>query len=161
MLYKWKTDKIWLMNWFDSDEKVSKNSNKWWKKIIMRKNMIKVKLIWHEFNVLITLKFLNIERKSCLMFKWIEKLITDNLWLKEKKLFLWMLYNWETVLTFDYSEMNCLKEKVQSLMKIKMIEHILWQTSSFFILKALILKVTVMLKKQKVNDLLKKCDELY
>ena len=65
------------------------------------------------------------------------------------------------MLTFDYSEMNCLKEKVQSLIKIKMIEYTLWQTSSFFILKVLILKVTVMLKKQKVNDLLKKYDELY
>ena len=29
------------------------------------------------------------------------------------------------MLTFDYSEMNCLKEKMQLLIKIKIIEHIL------------------------------------
>ena len=54
----------------------------------MRKNVTEMKLIQHEFNALITLKFLNIEKKSCLTFKQIEKLITDNLQLKEKKLFL-------------------------------------------------------------------------
>ena len=72
-----------------------------------------------------------------------------------------MLYNQEAALTFNYSKMNCLKEKVQSLMKIKMIKHISWQASSFFILKALILKMTAMLKKQKANSLLKKCNEPY
>ena len=72
-----------------------------------------------------------------------------------------MLYNQEAALTFNYSEMSCLKKKVQSLMKIKTIKHILWQISLFFILKVLILKVTAMLKKQKVNDLLKKCDKFY
>ena len=72
-----------------------------------------------------------------------------------------MLYNWEAALAFDYFEMNYLKEKVQSLMKIKMIKYILWQISSFFILKVLILKMTTMLKKQKMNSLLKKCDKFY
>ena len=65
------------------------------------------------------------------------------------------------MLTFNYFEMNCLKEKMQLLMKIKIIEHILWQISSFFILKTLILKMTAMLKKQKMNNLLKKCNESY
>ena len=75
------------MNQFDSDERVLKNSNKWWKEAITRENVIKMKLIQHEFNVLIILKFLNIEKRSCLMSEWIEKLITDNLQLKKKKLF--------------------------------------------------------------------------
>ena len=79
MLYKWKADKMWSMNWFDSDRKALKNSNKWWKKAITKENVIRIKLIQHEFNMLIILKFLNIEKKSCLMFKQIEKLITDNL----------------------------------------------------------------------------------
>ena len=38
-----------------------------------------MKLIQHEFNVLILLKFLNIKKKSCLIFKQIKKLITNNL----------------------------------------------------------------------------------
>ena len=36
-----------------------------------------------------------------------------------------MLYNWKAALMFDYSEMKCLKKKVQPSMKIKMIEHTL------------------------------------
>ena len=75
------------MNWFNNNEKMLKNSNKWQKKAIIKENAVKVKLIWHEFNALITLKFSNIEKKSCLMSEWIEKLITNNLQLKEKKLF--------------------------------------------------------------------------
>ena len=46
-------------------------------------------------------------------------------------------------------------------MKIKIIKYILWQISSFLILKMLILKMTIMLKKQKMNDLFKKCDKFY
>ena len=138
-----------------------KDSNKWWKEVIMKENTIEVKSIQHEFNVLIISKFSNIERESHLTSKQIKKLITDNLQLKEKKLFLWMLYNQEAALTFNYSEMSCLKEKVQSSVKIKTIEHTSWQILSFFILKILILKMTAMLKKQKANDLLKKCNRSY
>ena len=65
-----------------------KNNNKWWKEIIVKENTIKMKLIQHEFNALIILKFLNIKKKSCLTFKQIKKLIINDLWLKEKKLFL-------------------------------------------------------------------------
>ena len=72
-----------------------------------------------------------------------------------------MLYNQETALAFDYSEMRCLKKKVQSSVKIKMIKHTLWQISLFLILKMLISKMTMMLKKQKANDLLKKCNRFY
>ena len=82
-----------------------------------------MKLIQHEFDVLIILKFLNIERGSHLTSEQIEKLVTGNLQLKEKKLFLWMLYNQEAALTFNYSEMSCLKEEVQPPVEIKMIEH--------------------------------------
>ena len=57
-----------LMNQFNSDEKMLKNNIKWWKETITKKNMIKTKLIQHEFNALIILKFLNIEKKSHLMF---------------------------------------------------------------------------------------------
>ena len=35
----------------------------------MKENTTEMKLIWHEFNTLIILKFLNIERKNHLMFK--------------------------------------------------------------------------------------------
>ena len=45
----------------------------------MKKKIIKTKLIQHEFNTLIILKFLNIKKESCLTFKQIEKLITDDL----------------------------------------------------------------------------------
>ena len=41
--------------------------------------MIKIKSIQHEFNALITLKFLKIKKKSHLTFKQIKKLIIDNL----------------------------------------------------------------------------------
>ena len=41
--------------------------------------MIEMKLIQHEFNVLIISKFSNIKRESCLTSEQIEKLITDNL----------------------------------------------------------------------------------
>ena len=47
-----------------------------------------MKLIQHEFNALIILKFSNIKRKNHLTFKQIKKLIIDNLQLKKKKLFL-------------------------------------------------------------------------
>ena len=67
------------MNQFNNDEKTLKSNNKWWKKVIMKENTIKMKSIQHEFNALITLKFSNIERKNCLTFKWIKKLITNNL----------------------------------------------------------------------------------
>ena len=36
-----------------------------------------------------------------------------------------MLYNQEIMLTFNYSEISCLKKKVQSSVKIKIIKHIL------------------------------------
>ena len=160
-LYKQKADKMQLVNWFDSDGRVLEDSNKWQKEAITRENAAEMKSIQHEFNALIISKFLNIERGSCLTFEQIEKLVTGNLQLKEKELFLWMLYNQEAALAFDYSEMDCLKEEVQPLMKIKTIEHTPWQASSFLISKALILKVTVMLKEQKANSLLKKCDEPY
>ena len=35
----------------------------------MKKNVIEIKLIQHEFNVLIILKFSNIEKESYLIFK--------------------------------------------------------------------------------------------
>ena len=72
-----------------------------------------------------------------------------------------MLYNQEAALAFNYSEMRCLKEEVQSSVKINTVKHILWQASLFSISKALIMKVVVMLKKQKENELLKECNELY
>ena len=78
---------MWLVNQFNNDEKTLKNNNKWQKKAIMRENTVKAKSIQHEFNVLIISKFSNIEKESHLMFKQIKKLITDNLQLKEKKLF--------------------------------------------------------------------------
>ena len=87
-LYKQKADKMQSVNQFNNDEKMLKSSNKWWKKIIIKKNMIKIKSIQHEFNMLIILKFLNIEKKSHLTLEQIKKLITDNLQLKKKKLFL-------------------------------------------------------------------------
>ena len=78
---------------FDSDGRALEGSNKWWKEAIARENAAGVKLIQHEFDALITPKFSNIERGSCLTPEWIEKLVTGNLQLKEKELFLWMLYN--------------------------------------------------------------------
>ena len=76
------------MNQSDSNDRSLKGSNKWWKDIIAKKKTAEMKLIQHEFDTLITLKFSNIKRGSCLMPEQIEKLVTDDLQLQKKKLFL-------------------------------------------------------------------------
>ena len=45
MLYKWKTNKMWSVNQFNSDKRMLKDNNKWQKETIVKKNVIKTKLI--------------------------------------------------------------------------------------------------------------------
>ena len=68
-LYKQKADKVQSVNQFDNDDKSPEGSNKWQKDAIAKKKTVKTKLIQHEFDTLITLKFSNITRESYLTSK--------------------------------------------------------------------------------------------
>ena len=52
-----------------------------------------------------------------------ELIIGDSLWLKEKELFIEMLYNWDKALAFDFSEIGKVKPNVAPPQVIKTVKH--------------------------------------
>jgi len=58
----------------------------------------------------ITLKFLDICKGTCFIDKQVKDLVVrDSLWLKEKEVFLEMLYNQEKAIIFDFSHIRKVK----------------------------------------------------
>jgi hypothetical protein len=110
----------------------------------------------------ITLKFLDIRKGTRLMDKRIKDLIVrDNLWPKEKEVFLEMLYNREKAIAFDFSHIGKVRLNVALPQIIKTMKHKAWQVLGFPIPKALHLVVVQMLQERLKNRVLKYCNGLY
>ena len=94
----------------------------------------------------ITPKFSDIRKGTRLTDERIKDLIVgDSLWLKEKEVFLEMLYNREKAIAFDFSHIGKVRSDVALPQIIKTVEHKAWQVPGFLIPKALHLVVVQML----------------
>jgi hypothetical protein len=85
----------------------------------------------------ITPKFSDIPKRSRLTKERIENLIVGDLWTKEQKLFIEVLYNREKALVFDFTHIGKVKPDVAPPQVIKTVKHKAWQVPGFLIPKAL------------------------
>ena len=117
---------------------------------------------FHQYNAYIISCFLQLAWDSRLRSKHIEKLqINDELWSKEWKFLIKILYWWKECLTWNFSKMWQIDSKIISAQKINMILHEAWQVLSFSISKNLTDTVIKMLNEHIKNKILKSCQKSY
>ena len=85
----------------------------------------------------------------------------DSMTFQEKKVFTEVLYNQETVLAWDFSEMGKIKKKVVPPQKIKTIDHQAWQVPGFQISRALTSTVIDMLQERLKMGVIEPCHGPY
>jgi len=115
-----------------------------------------------QFSDWITPKFSSVQKGSRLTEKRIKDLVVgDNLWLRERELFLEMLYNREKAIAFDFSHIRKVRPEVAPPQVIKTVEHKAWQVPGFPIPRALQPIAIEMLRERLKNGVLEYCDGPY
>ena len=160
-MYKQKTNKIWSVSSFKSNERAPESDFNWWQWIMNAEKTVDLCQKQGEFDAYLISKFLNIEEFSWLTQEWVDRLIVGDLRSREHELLLWILRNQEKTLAWDYSEISCFHDDVVTSVMIRTVKYEAWQASNFPVLWALLPKIIEMLHEQKRFELLKNCDNPY
>ena len=87
-MYKQKTNKIWSMSLFKSNERASESDSNWQQQVMNAEKTADFCQKQSEFNVYLTSKFLDIEEFSWLTQEQVDRLIVGDLKFKEHELLL-------------------------------------------------------------------------
>ena len=121
-------------------------------------------LLWppRKFDHWLTPKFSDMPRGERLTNERAAKLVVgEELWPKERELFLEMLYNREKALAFDFSHCGRIHEDVAPPQEIRTIEHQAWQSPGFPVPKKLLPTVIRMLQDRVDAGTLEECHGPY
>ena len=80
---------------------------------------------------------------------------------QEKDVLTEMLYNWEAVLAWDFTEMGKVKKEMVPVQKIRTVEHKAWQVSGFQIAKALTSTIIDLLQERLKIGVIEACNGPY
>ena len=160
--YKRKNQKIRSVNFDESNDFMSDESDNWKKKILKNEKKRYSFDFVDKYREYLISRFSEMKRSERL---WNDRLsrirIDEKLSVQKKKLLTEMLYRRKICLIWKFSKIEKIKSKINSSVKIRTIFHQIWQISNFQISRALNDVISMMIKKRLRNKILKSCYNSY
>jgi hypothetical protein len=160
-LYKRKADKVQPVNLNKSDKNVPGGSIFWREEIIKKELKDFPSAERGSYPQWLIPKFSKIEKGNRLTPERIEKLIVKNIIPQERNLFMAILYNRETALAWDFTEIGKIKPEISLPVQIRTVDHKAWYCAGFPIPKALNQTVIEMLNNRVNKRMLESCHGPY
>ena len=164
-MYKRKADKVRPVNMADPSGDNPGGVQDWEKRAMERRmRALEEKRLKREtgpFSAWITPKFSAMARGSRLHGERKAKLLVGEITPEERELLIEMLYNREEALAWTFDEMGQIHMDVAPPQKIRTIPHEAWQTPNFYCPRALIPKVTDMVRQRLERGTLEHCQGPY